>query len=64
MPYARATPLSPREREILKLMSAGLTNREIAQHLFVSPETVKKHGASIFAKLAVRSRVELANLLP
>jgi LuxR family maltose regulon positive regulatory protein len=53
-------PLSPREREILRLMSAGLTNREIAQQLFVSPETVKKHGASIFAKLAVGNRTEAA----
>jgi LuxR family maltose regulon positive regulatory protein len=53
-------PLTPREQEILKLVAAGLTNREIAAQLVVSPETVKKHTASIYGKLGVRSRTQAA----
>ncbi|MCL4297721.1 MAG: hypothetical protein KJ077_18410 [Anaerolineae bacterium] len=53
-------PLSPREQEVLQLIAAGLTNREIAAQLVVSPETVKKHTGSIYAKLGVRSRTEAA----
>jgi LuxR family maltose regulon positive regulatory protein len=53
-------PLSVREKEILKFLAAGLTNREIADRLVISPETVKKHSASIYAKLAVGNRTEAA----
>ena len=53
-------PLSLREQEILKLIAAGLTNREIAEALVISPETVKKHTGSIYGKLGVRSRTEAA----
>jgi LuxR family transcriptional regulator, maltose regulon positive regulatory protein len=49
-------PLSPREQDVLGLMAAGLTNREIAQTLFISPETVKKHTGSIYAKFGVGHR--------
>lgn len=52
--------LSPREREVLKLLVAGHTNREIAAKLYVSPETVKSHIASIFRKIGVRSRTQAA----
>jgi LuxR family maltose regulon positive regulatory protein len=51
-------PLSEREQEVLGLIAAGLTNREIAEHLFISAETVKKHAASIYAKLDVGRRTE------
>ena len=51
-------PLTAREQEILRLVAAGLTNSEIAQRLVVSPETVKKHASSIYAKLGVRTRAE------
>ncbi len=53
-----AEPLSERETEVLQRIAAGLTNREIADALFVSPETVKKHSSNIYSKLGVRSRTE------
>ena len=53
-------PLSPREQEILERLAAGLTNREIAEQLVISAETVKKHTGSIYGKLGVRSRTEAA----
>jgi len=54
--------LSPREREVYALLVAGLSNREIAQRLFLSEVTVKVHVRHIFEKLGVRSRVEAAVL--
>jgi LuxR family maltose regulon positive regulatory protein len=57
---ALSEPLSVREQEVLKLIAAGLTNREIAEALSISPETVKKHTGSIYGKLSVRSRTEAA----
>jgi LuxR family maltose regulon positive regulatory protein len=53
-------PLTTREQEILELIAAGLTNREIAQQLVISSETVKKHTGSIYAKLGVSNRTEAA----
>jgi LuxR family maltose regulon positive regulatory protein len=50
--------LTPREQETLNLIAAGLTNQEIAEQLVVSPETVKKHAASIYNKLGVHSRTQ------
>jgi LuxR family maltose regulon positive regulatory protein len=40
----------------MRSVAAGLTNREIAEALFISPETVKKHTASIYGKLSARHR--------
>ncbi len=51
-------PLTSREIEILRLLAAGLTNSEIAGHLYISPQTVKKHTGNIYSKLGVRSRTE------
>ncbi|WP_433328365.1 ATP-binding protein [Spirillospora sp. CA-294931] len=51
--------LSPREREVARLLSQGLTNREIADVLFLSPRTVEQHVASVLRKLGVKSRNEL-----
>ena len=53
-------PLTPREQGVLALMSAGLTNREIAEKLIISPGTVKKHTGNIYGKLDVSSRTEAA----
>ncbi len=53
-------PMTRRETEILKLIAAGLTNREIAAQLIISPETVKKHAGNIYGKLNVSSRTEAA----
>jgi len=55
-------PLSEREVEVLRNIAAGLTNREIAGLLFISPETVKKHTGSIYGKLGVRSRMEAVTI--
>jgi LuxR family maltose regulon positive regulatory protein len=49
-------PLSQRELEVLRLVAAGLSNREIADALFVSVNTVKTHLQRIYGKLGVRSR--------
>jgi DNA-binding NarL/FixJ family response regulator len=51
-------PLSGREREVVVLIAAGATNREIAQRLYLSPHTVKEHTSAIYRKLGVRNRAE------
>jgi two-component system response regulator DesR len=53
-----ATPLSPREREVLELVSQGATNREIAEALHLSPHTIKEHTSSLYRKLQARNRAE------
>ena len=55
----RDVVLTKCEREIIKLVTKGLTNKQIAQQLAVSPETVKKHLKSIFIKTGVRNRSQL-----
>jgi len=52
--------LSAREREVLALVAAGLTNKAIASALYLSPNTVKTHVASLLHKLRADSRAELA----
>jgi len=49
-------PLSPREVEVLKLLAAGLSNKEIAERLVIAVGTVKKHLKNIYGKLGVHSR--------
>jgi len=53
-------PLSERELEVLRLVMAGLSNREIAGQLFISPGTAKTHIHNICGKLGVRNRTEAA----
>jgi two-component system response regulator DesR len=50
--------LSEREREVLELVAAGSTNREIAQQLYLSPHTVKEHTSALYRKLGARNRAE------
>jgi DNA-binding NarL/FixJ family response regulator len=52
-------PLSPREQEVLKLISEAHTNKEIAQTLHLAEKTVESHRANILRKLGMRDRVEL-----
>jgi DNA-binding NarL/FixJ family response regulator len=53
------TPLlSEREREVLDLIAAGSTNREIASALYLSPHTVKEHTSALYRKLGARNRAE------
>lgn len=55
--------ISAREHEIIELLVKGLSNREIAEKLFISPNTVKTHIKNIYAKLGVSNRVRLFSLL-
>jgi DNA-binding CsgD family transcriptional regulator/N-acetylneuraminic acid mutarotase len=62
MPAEPGEPLSEREIEIVELVAAGLTNREIAIRTYLSPNTVKVHLRNIFTKTGVASRTELTVL--
>jgi len=50
--------LSPRERDVMRLVASGLSNRDIGDALFISEETVKTHLRRIFEKLEVSSRTQ------
>lgn len=54
------TTLTEREREVLALLSEGATNREIAQELYLSIDTVKTHVRKVFSKLGVGNRTQAA----
>lgn len=62
MPADYGEALSERELEIVALVAQGLTNREIAVRVYLSPNTVKVHLRNIFAKTGVASRTELSML--
>jgi DNA-binding CsgD family transcriptional regulator len=53
-------PLSPAERRVALLAAGGVSNRQIADQLFLSPRTVECHLSHVYAKLGVRSKAELA----
>lgn len=57
---ALTEPLSPRELEILRMVCAGASNREIGGALFITEGTVKNHLSNIFGKLNVRDRTQAA----
>jgi two-component system, NarL family, response regulator LiaR len=52
------TDLSPREIEVLRLIAAGHSNQEIADQLFLSLNTIKKHNSTLFSKLGVVRRTQ------
>lgn len=57
-PECSRQPLTPRESNVLRLIAGGLSNKRIAQRLDITPETVKSHTKSIFAKLAAQTRAQ------
>lgn len=57
-----ATGITPREYEILTLIAAGLSNREISEKLFVSENTVKTHMSRLFDKLNARRRTQAVQI--
>jgi DNA-binding NarL/FixJ family response regulator len=59
-PADEADQLSPREKDILKLLVEGLSHKAIAERLFISPHTVRTHLKNIYEKLHVHSKSEAA----
>ena len=57
-----ALGITPRELEILELIAAGLSNREIAARAFVSENTVKTHSSRVFSKLGAQRRTQAVQL--
>jgi two-component system response regulator NreC len=55
--------LSPREQQVVALICLGYTNRQIANQLVISTETVKSHVRNALRKFSVRSKVELRQVL-
>ncbi len=53
--------LTERELDVLRLVSKGLTYKAIAEHLFISLDTIKKHMANVFNKLHVKNKIEAIN---
>ena len=51
--------LTPSERRVAELAAGGMTNRDIAQSLFVTPKTVEVHLSSVYRKLGIASRAQL-----
>lgn len=58
----RELGITPREREILELIATGLSNREIAEKLFVSENTVKTHSSRVFDKLSAKRRTQAVQI--
>ena len=64
VPVRRApAELTPTEERIAGLAATGLTNRVIAEQIFVSPKTVEANLARVYRKLAIRSRAELGRAM-
>jgi DNA-binding NarL/FixJ family response regulator len=58
-PVPGIAELTPREREVVRLIGSGLSNEEIAARLYVSPSTVKTHAGRAMMKVAARDRAQL-----
>ncbi|MFO7670783.1 MAG: helix-turn-helix transcriptional regulator [Bacteroidales bacterium] len=61
--FAVKFEISKREKEVIQLISKGLSNQEISDGLFISLQTVKDHTHRIFTKTGVKNRVQLSNLI-
>ena len=61
--FCRRYQVSPRERDIVREICNGLSNKEISDKLFISLQTVKDHTHRIYTKINVKSRVQLINLV-
>ena len=59
-PASSRTSLTPAERDVVRLVSEGLGNNDIATRLFVSPRTMQSHLTHVYAKLGLTSRIQLA----
>jgi DNA-binding NarL/FixJ family response regulator len=57
-----AEALSAQEWRVAQLVASGMTNREVAGAMFLSPKTIEHHLSGIYRKLGVRSRTQLARL--
>ena len=60
--FSSMPELSPRQMEILNLVAKGFSNKEIAEIIGISPDTVKEHVANIFQRIGASSRAEAATL--
>ncbi len=60
-PGAASLPLTTREREVVRLVARGMSNKAVAHHLGISPRTVEGHVNHIFEKLGTSSRTELVH---
>ena len=63
-PIHSRTTITASELRVARMAADGMTNREIAQALFLSAKTVENHLRSVYRKLAIRSRSQLARALP
>lgn len=63
LPQVDLTALSDRELQVAKAVTAGQSNKEVAEQLFISERTVKAHLGAVFEKLGVRDRVQLVLLM-
>lgn len=61
--HVETPELSAREREVIELVAEGLTNREIAERLFISPVTARNHVSRILTKLGLENRTQAATWL-
>jgi DNA-binding NarL/FixJ family response regulator len=61
--FCRKYDISPRERDIIREICNGLSNKEISEKLFISLQTVKDHTHRIYMKVNIRNRVQLINIL-
>jgi ATP/maltotriose-dependent transcriptional regulator MalT len=61
-PRLESLGITPRELEILELIAQGLSNREIAERVQVSENTVKTHSSRVFSKLGARRRTQAVQL--